>query len=317
MAFNRNPALLILWAGLLMGLSGALWADERRIFENNSDQAWTLKLVPRGQAEVGNMNFKGDGPEVVLGESSPLKTLVLPPHSQFDVEFTHTLGAFYHAFKLTSADGRSAQFTADYPLLVATLKKRPNVALAEAPSDQGDENGRRATLGKDLAINAPLMGDLTILKCAPNAATAVQGFNLFNRTADASWTLAPAMVAELPDKSYKSRGQLLVADAKDVKVDLLELGNRSIPASGKLRFWLAPDADGKFAQAIKVTHPKLGTYILSILNIPGKPAPEDLVILQLKGETTKPWVYYNRFIFDGFLEIENPDQELDFGIEDE
>ena len=283
--------------GLLVGLTAlaALKADERRIFLNNSKSDWTLTLLPRKQPEVGNMRFSMGGQETVLGQDSSAKSLVLPAGGTAVVEFTTRNGAYYHAFKLSSKE-RYVSFYADRPL-VSILS--PRVALGDLKISQNPPA---------VAINSPVKGDLTILADVPAPRPASMAFEVRNSTQDPGWRFGNATENNLGVKVLGPGG------AREESGDL---PLQKIPAGGTFQFWLEPVA----GQTVTLSHyPARATrpdqqYMFKVSKVAGTNFPDDLIITPVQVAKGKSWVFANRFAFDGYLEIENPDADLDFGTE--
>jgi hypothetical protein len=331
---SSTPAALCLGLALALA-SGPLRADDayqKRIFSNTSTAPWTLEVVDRAK-EVGQLRFVNlqDQKKTILGAKSDVTSLTLPPGSRFEVEFSTELKAYSHSFQLTEADprskGRWARFTADYHVLRSLLGNpkvllKPLSATGNIPANQITNT---EGLTGPLVINTPVKGDLTILADpgapAPVPASADQAFKIINRTTDTGWRVFPDL-----DGSYPARGVLSVPNADGKKVDIHQVGVTKVPAGGTFAFWLTKGAGGTFAQRFTVKHsnrdaksdPAFGEYTLEIKSVPGKAYPEDLDVklTQTVGDKNKPWLYANRLVFDGYLELEDPDAELDFSLDE-
>ena len=292
--------------------SGALHADERRIFQNNAKVPWTVALVARPQQkEVGNMRFTINGRETVLGESGPTNTVTLPAGGQAEVEFTTTHGAYFHAFAIRSADNRWASLVADRSL-ASSLILSPKVQLGPLQA---------STNPPLLKVNEPVKGDLVILPDPtprPDPRAADVAFELRNRTDDDGWRFSGG--TELDQGVGKGT---LKVDWNGARTDFQKVGIlQKIPAQATYKFWLQPTPAGDLAQQLIIRHfPKRATtadqeYVFVVTGDPKKAFPEDLTVTQTKGERAKPWVHAQRLVFDGYLEIEDPDADVDFGMGD-
>ena len=240
------------------------------------------------------------------------------------MEFSTELKAYSHTFQVTEADpngqDRWARFTADYHV-IKSLLGTPKVFLKQLLATGSNLPPHQLTDTKGLAgplvINTPIKGDLTILAPTPPPASTDQAFKIINRTADTGWYVGPNL-----DKSYPSQGVLSVLNAAGKKDDIQTVGGTKVPGGGTFAFWLTRNADGVFNQKLIVKRAKadakFGQYTLEIKSVPGKAYPEDLDVklTQTSGDTNKPWVYASRLAFDGYLEIEDPDAELDFGLDE-
>lgn len=295
---------LALFLGMLLAFS-PLRADEKRMFANNSDAPWVLELLVRDQKEKANLKFRLDGKETVLGEDSALKAIVLPPYSRFEVEFTHASRAFHHAFLLRDSQGGQARFAADHAWPVLSMKARAPVELAYLGGTLPD----LAALAPYLTINAPVLGDLTINRSFLGAKpTHGQTFSFVNRT-DAVWRVEPAGLKEVEDL-----GGMTVALDNGTQGDLTALGGIKIPAKARLKVQFRADGDGRFDQTFRISNSQRGAWVLRVTGDAGKAYPDHVAIQPIQGDLSDPWVFYDRFARDGYLDIEDPDKEAAVSI---
>lgn len=170
-ALRLHPILLTFLAGTAaLGLR----ADVKKRWVNHSPAPYIVSIVPkddpaRTKPEIANMwftNLKSKGTtSLALGENSfkqgGTTQITLPPFSEWDVEFTHSWGKFYHRFRITDAKGgyrecsceEGATTKAGY-FQLSTLSSRSSVATQHSPIF----NENRPDPG-DLTLYRPVFDD--------------------------------------------------------------------------------------------------------------------------------------------------------------
>ena len=322
---NLHPALKTGLAVLFLTQTALLRGGDRRLFINESASAWRLELAPSDPgrrtkriAEAGDLLITLDGTRTRLGEHGTVTHIDLPAGCRAEVDFTHTEGLFYHLFTLTSLAPGSKAWTrmearcdqmgpADANLPVCLVPSPPSeldLALyGKARADYLDP----AKGGQALGLNAPEAGDL-ILK-GPRSPRPTEVFALTNTTGEA-WLMTAA-----PEPG---KGTLEVAPRKPpVAYKVLKPGGSTLiqPGSGLLlRF--GPDG-GSFARTFTLAGEGAshgGPYTCQVKNNPGASWPEDVSIRrtpELSHATN--WVRVDHFAREGYLEIEDPDSDVDWG----
>jgi hypothetical protein len=279
----------------------ALHADDTRVFMNQSNSTWTLSHTASGDPFKNTVTFTLDDKATSPGDND---TVDLPPHSRLEVKFkVPRTDGYLQSFLLSKkGSNKTSSFSAQYPKVsFFNMKKRAPVHLTT-----------KETNLTSFVLNKPLIGDLTILPETPAKAASVP-YLIVNKTSN-DWTLSTASgkgtLKKVVNPNDSSKDVALPATI--LKNDrLLIRMTEDASASLDLTFKLA------CTSAVPGGVPPTGSYTLNIQKQAVEGGVDLLKITQKDpANLNNSWVFTNRFTVDGYFELEDPDQELDFGIED-
>ena len=336
---------------IALAQAGALQAGDRRVFINESAQAWTLEIAPtdlnpknRRKPEVGDMKFTIDGKMTRLGANGKTKTIILPAGGTAQVDFTHSgLGSFYHLFLLSSSNHHWWTRLEAQANLKDTINKKVLLKANPLPGNLDlslyhDDGGKYQKAdymdlndpGLAIEINNPEDGALLI----PPAADAQHGPHvpvlpevlgensptIYRNITVKNTTLSPWL---LKVGSSPGKGAMTVMTDNDPKSDK-PVGKDGIfvPVNSEgskplmLRFTADPKS-GTFDQTFTLTsqaNANGGPYTCNLKFVKGADYPKDLNIsLTPKLPAENAWVRVDHLDLGGYLEIEDPNADVDWG----
>jgi hypothetical protein len=304
MRFGMTEVRRLCLAGLVLAASQAMHAGDTRVFNNTSDTTWVLNLFAVKGAPVNTWTIKVGETVTKLDSANNVE---IPPNTRCEVQFKVPDHGLLQMFELRAKNGvlngSFGNFTANYSSISFFAKRSPvtlAVTSSSAPAKANDVS-QRADI---FLVNKPLIGDLTMLSPAPDAASkrkaGFRPYEIKNNT-DLGWTLT------LGDGAANGK----VALEPDTKVSKTTTFAQVVLAPNtttKIRF--TGDDNGLFNQVIRLeckNASEPGPYALKVVNVPKGAWPEDISITDVNAAKNKnSWIFTKRFAMDGFIEIQDP-----------
>jgi hypothetical protein len=304
MRFGMTEVRRLCLAGLVLAGSQAVHAGDTRVFNNTSDSTWVLNLFSVKGTPVNTWTIKVGETVTKLDSGNNVE---IPPNTRCEVQFKVPDHGLLQMFELKAKNGvlngSLGDFTANYPSISFFAKRSPVTLAVSGPPSTA--NAKDVSQRTDIfLLNKPLIGDLTILSPAPDAASkrkaGFRPYEIKNNT-DLGWTLT------LGDGDGNGK----VALESDTKVSKNTIFTQVVLAPNsttKIRF--TGDANGLFNQVLKLECKKAsepGPYALKVVNVPTGAWPADIAITDVNAAKNKnPWIFTKRFAMDGFIEIQDP-----------